>query len=122
MRAVKGKDTAPEMAVRRLAHRMGYRYSLHRCDLPGKPDMTFPARRKVIFVHGCFWHGHDCPRGGRLPKENAEYWRAKIGRNRSRDAASVSKLKVDGWKVLIIWECQLRSEARVASRLRRFLG
>jgi DNA mismatch endonuclease (patch repair protein) len=122
MRAVKGKDTAPEMAVRRLAHRMGYRYSLHRSDLPGKPDLTFPARRKVIFVHGCFWHGHDCPRGGRLPKENAEYWRAKIGRNRSRDAASVSKLKADGWKVLIIWECQLRSEARVASRLRRFLG
>ncbi len=122
MRAVKGKDTAPEMVVRRLAHRMGYRYSLHRSDLPGKPDMTFPARGKIIFVHGCFWHGHGCPRGARMPKENAEYWRTKISRNRARDAVNLLKLKADGWKVMIIWECQLRSGAQITSRLRRFLG
>ena len=121
MRAVKGKDTAPEMTVRRLAHRLGYRYRLHRSDLPGKPDMAFPARRKVVLIHGCFWHGHNCSRGSRMPKSNAAYWRAKIGRNLERDKTNAARLKSGGWDVLVIWECQLRSEARTTSRLRRFL-
>ena len=84
MRAVKGRDTKPEMAVRRLLHRMGYRYRLHRKELPGRPDIVFGSRRKVIFVHGCFWHGHSCKRGNRLPKTNAEYWQTKIARNVER--------------------------------------
>ena len=86
MRAVKGKDTKPELLVRRLVHGMGYRYRLHRKDLPGKPDLTFAGRRRVIFVHGCFWHGHDCARGARVQKNNRDYWLGKIGRNRGRDA------------------------------------
>lgn len=93
MRAVKGRDTGPELAVRRMLHARGYRYRLHRKDLPGKPDMTFPSRRKVVFVHGCFWHGHSCPRGARMPKTNADYWRAKIGRNRERDEAQRAALR-----------------------------
>jgi DNA mismatch endonuclease, patch repair protein len=85
MRAVKGSDTAPEMMVRSLAHRMGYRFRLHRKDLPGKPDIVFPKLCKVVFVNGCFWHGHNCARGARAPKANAEYWRTKITRNSLRD-------------------------------------
>src|SRR5579863_2115314 len=85
MGAVKGSDTAPEMMVRRMAHRMGYRFRLHRKDLPGKPDLVFPGLRKVVFVHGCFWHGHDCTRGARVPIRNRDYWTAKIARNRERD-------------------------------------
>jgi DNA mismatch endonuclease (patch repair protein) len=91
MRAVKGKDTKPEMIVRRMAHALGYRYRLHRTDLPGSPDLVFAGRQKVIFVHGCFWHGHDCARGSRQPKTNAEYWRAKIARNVTRDAANAAR-------------------------------
>ena len=98
MRAVKAGDTAPEMTVRRMVHRMGHRFRLHRKDLPGKPDLVFPRLRKVVFVNGCFWHGHDCVRGARAPKANAEYWRAKIARNRLRDAASLAALKTEGWR------------------------
>src|SRR5205814_5907334 len=89
MRAVKGRDTAPEMTVRRIVHGMGYRYRLHRKDLPGKPDLVFPRDHKVIFVHGCFWHGHDCQRGARAPKMNADYWSTKIARNRNRDVQTI---------------------------------
>jgi DNA mismatch endonuclease (patch repair protein) len=121
MRAVKGSDTAPEMTVRRMAHRMGYRFRLHRKDLPGKPDLVFPRLRKVVFVHGCFWHGHDCARGARPPKANAEYWRGKIARNALRDAAHIAALEAEGWRTAVIWECELKDQARVKKRLAAFL-
>jgi DNA mismatch endonuclease, patch repair protein len=121
MRAVKGRDTKPEMLVRRLAFGMGYRYRLHRKDLPGKPDLVFAKRRKVVFVHGCFWHGHDCARGARLPKQNAEYWTKKIARNKERDATHLAALKEMGWSSLIIWECELKEPEKVAHRLSQFL-
>lgn len=121
MQAVKGAHTAPEMAVRSLVHRMGYRFRLHRKDLPGKPDLVFAGRRKVIFVHGCFWHGHDCARGARMPKANADYWRNKIDRNRARDAASLAQLKALGWSSSIVWECELKQLLRVEQRLKKFL-
>jgi DNA mismatch endonuclease (patch repair protein) len=121
MRAVKGRDTAPEMTVRRLVHRMGYRFRLHRKDLPGKPDIVLPGRHKVVFVHGCFWHGHSCLRGAREPKSNARYWHDKIDRNRTRDSHCLEQLQNLGWKTLVIWECQLKSEARLTTHIRRFL-
>jgi DNA mismatch endonuclease (patch repair protein) len=121
MARVKSADTRPEMIVRRTAHALGYRYRLHRKDLPGKPDLVFAGRRKVIFVHGCFWHGHDCARGARQPKQNAEYWRAKIARNRTRDAAACKALNETGWTVLTVWECELKDRNALAARLRRFL-
>ncbi len=122
MRAVKGKDTKPEMIVRRMAHALGYRYRLHRKDLPGSPDLVFAGRQAVIFVHGCFWHGHDCARGSRQPKTNAEYWRAKIARNAARDAAALKALEEQGWKTLVLWECDLKDRDALALRLRGFLG
>src|ERR1700689_5110648 len=99
MRAVKSKDTKPELEVRSLIHHLGYRFRLHRRDLPGTPDLVFPGRRKVIFVHGCFWHGHDCPRGSRVPKANQNYWMRKVARNRERDLASQRALTASGWRV-----------------------
>ncbi|WP_430430488.1 very short patch repair endonuclease [Oceanicaulis sp.] len=122
MRAVKDKNTKPEMIVRRMAHALGYRYRLHRKDLPGSPDLVFAGRKAVIFVHGCFWHGHDCKRGSRQPKTNAEYWRAKIARNMSRDAANLQALENQGWRALVLWECELKDRAAMAERLRGFLG
>lgn len=122
MQAVKSKDTAPELAVRSLAHGMGYRFRLHRKDLPGKPDLVFPRLHKVVFVHGCFWHGHDCARGGRAPKANADYWRTKITRNKLRDAANLNALEGTGWDAAVIWECELKEPARVAKRLKGFLS
>lgn len=122
MARVKGKNTKPEMKVRRLAHGLGYRFRLHRKDLPGSPDLVFPGRRKVIFVHGCFWHGHDCARGRRKPKTRAEYWAAKIERNQARDAAAIEGLQRRGWAVLTLWECELKDAEVVAERLEAFLG
>jgi len=122
MRAVKSRDTAPELIVRRAAHGLGYRYSLTRKDLPGKPDLAFVSRRKAIFVHGCFWHGHDCKRGARAPRANAAYWSAKIARNTARDARSVSELSALGWSALVIWECELKDAAALGARLRAFLS
>lgn len=121
MQAVRSTDTEPELAVRRIVFKLGYRYRLHRKDLPGKPDLAFIGRRKVVFVHGCFWHGHNCARGGRAPKTNAEYWCAKIARNKARDAANIAKLEADFWRVLVIWECELKDVLRLASKLDRFL-
>lgn len=123
MRAVRSKDTKPELIVRRLVHGLGYRFRLHRRDLPGNPDLVFPARRKVIFVHGCFWHHHDCKRGDRQPKENADYWAAKIARNVERDAANLAKLRSLGWEAMIVWECELVSAHRqkLTQELVRFL-
>src|SRR5690349_13273904 len=108
MRRVKGRDTKPEMTVRRLLTGLGVRYRLHRKDLPGSPDIVLPGRRLAIFVHGCFWHGHDCARGGRIPKQNQPYWLAKIGRNRGRDVAVREALAAAGWRVETIWECELK--------------
>lgn len=122
MRAVKGADTTPELAVRRLAHGMGFRFRLHRKDLPGKPDLTFPRLRKVIFVHGCFWHGHDCARGARVPVQNRDYWTWKVARNAERDRNAQSALQRLGWKSLVVWECEIRDQARLRRALRRFLG
>lgn len=121
MAAVKGKNTKPELLVRKLAHRLGYRFRLHRKDLPGAPDLAFPGRQAVIFVHGCFWHGHDCARGARKPKNNADYWRDKIARNKARDAANLEKLDALGWRTLTLWECELKRDD-VADRLAAFLG
>ena len=121
MRAVKSRDTAPEMTVRRLVYSMGYRYRLHRKDLPGKPDLAFKRRRKVIFIHGCFWHGHDCKRGARVPKNNREYWETKITRNRERDRQHDEDLKREGWRVFVVWECQIREPEAVAERIKSFL-
>lgn len=120
MRAVKGENTAPEMAVRRLVHGMGYRYRLHRRGLPGKPDLVFAGRRKVIFVHGCFWHGHACKRGRRVPKANRDYWTRKIARNRERDQEHLAALRAAKWRALVIWECEVE-HADTEQRLRRFL-
>lgn len=121
MRAVRSRDTQPEMIVRRAAHALGYRFRLHRKDLPGSPDLVFPSRRKAVFVHGCFWHGHDCARGARMPKANAEYWAAKIGRNRARDARVQGELVALGWETLTIWECELRPAGQPARSLTAFL-
>jgi DNA mismatch endonuclease (patch repair protein) len=122
MQAVKSEDTAPELLVRSLTHRMGYRFRLHRKDLPGKPDLVFPGRRKAIFVHGCFWHGHDCARGARVPKSNREYWTKKIARNKKRDRAACSALTLSGWTLLILWECELADERRLKAQVRKFLN
>jgi len=111
MRAIKSQDTKPEMTVRRLVHSLGYRYRLHRKDLPGKPDLVFPSRKKAILVHGCFWHMHDCRRGYREPKENSGYWSAKIARNRERDLQTQAELRAIGWDVLVIWECETKDAA-----------
>jgi DNA mismatch endonuclease (patch repair protein) len=122
MRRVRARDTAPERAVRRLLRAQGLTgYRLDRRDLPGRPDIAFIGRRKAIFVHGCFWHGHDCKRGARAPRANAEYWRAKIARNVARDAAARAALEALGWRVLTVWECALREPDAVASRLRDFV-
>jgi DNA mismatch endonuclease (patch repair protein) len=121
MQSVRSKDTKPELAIRRLVFELGYRYRLHRKDLPGTPDLAFIARRQVIFVHGCFWHGHNCPRGARTPKANRDYWTQKILRNRLRDKAHQLKLKARGWRGLIIWECELKRPLRARARLVKFL-
>lgn len=121
MSRVKGRDTTPELAVRSIAHRLGYRFRLHRKDLPGKPDIVFGPRRKAVFVHGCFWHGHGCSKG-RLPKSNHGFWRQKIVRNRTRDRQHVKKLRALGWKVLVIWQCELKHPLAVERQIAHFLA
>lgn len=121
MRAVKSRDTGPELVIRRLLHGAGYRFRLHRNDLPGKPDLVFPSRRKILFIHGCFWHGHDCARGARAPKNNADYWEAKIQRNKTRDVKNIAQLTAAGWGVLVIWECDIADRENLLARLRSFL-
>lgn len=122
MRAVRGKNTGPELKVRRAAHALGYRFRLHRKDLPGSPDLVFPRLKAAIFVHGCFWHGHDCARGARTPKTNEDYWRAKIARNVARDARTSAELEALGWRVETIWECELKDLPSLNDRLKRALG
>jgi DNA mismatch endonuclease (patch repair protein) len=124
MQAIRSRDTKPELTVRRLAHQLGYRYRLHAADLPGKPDLVFRPRRKVIFVHGCFWHQHeaaDC-KGAHSPRSNESYWHPKLARNVARDAKHAAALAAGGWNVLIIWECETKDSAKLTRRLCRFLG
>ena len=110
----------PEMAVRRLIHRLGYRYRLHRRDLPGTPDLVFGSRRAVVFVHGCFWHQHDC-RDGRVPSSNRDYWEPKLARNVERDARVRGELEALGWRLLVVWECEAKDEMALTERLVTFL-
>lgn len=123
MRAIKSVDTKPEMAVRTLTHSLGFRYRLHVRSLPGTPDLVFRSRRKVIFVHGCFWHRHTCGRGRSLPQTRRSFWDKKLSANSRRDLKQRRQLRRMGWGVLIIWECQVRKSAlpRLASRIRHFL-
>jgi DNA mismatch endonuclease (patch repair protein) len=121
MRAVKSQGTRPELKVRRLIWSLGGRYRLNRADLPGKPDIVLAGRKRVIFVHGCFWHGHDCPRGARLPKTNRDYWRAKIDRNRGRDVRAREALTALGWRVETVWECEIKDSDALESRARVWL-
>lgn len=122
MQAVRGKDTAPEMRVRRLLHSHGYRYRIHKKDIPGKPDLAFPARKKAIFVHGCFWHGHNCPKGTR-PRTNRKFWENKLSKNIKRDEKNYETLISLGWQPLVIWECELKAydDADLMAKLKDFL-
>jgi DNA mismatch endonuclease (patch repair protein) len=122
MRSVKSTNTRPEMIVRSLVHRLGFRFRLHRKTLPGRPDLVFVTRRKVVFVNGCFWHGHTCKRGNRIPKANAFYWRAKIANNKARDFKVHAALAADGWDVMIVWECGVRDLELLRGRLMDFLA
>ncbi|MGA7850583.1 MAG: very short patch repair endonuclease [Terriglobales bacterium] len=119
MSLVRSKHTKPELFVRRLVHRLGYRYRLHQADLPGRPDLVFRSRRKVVFVHGCFWHGHKC-RLGRMPKSRLDYWSPKITGNRQRDIRTLRRLRRMEWRVLVLWECQLDNDA-LADKIQTFL-
>jgi len=121
MSRVRGRDTTPEMKVRKSLSALGYRYRLYRMDLPGKPDLVFPGRKKAIFVHGCYWHGHRC-RYGRLSKSRTEYWRDKIETNRARDRRNLSGLKKLGWKTLVVWQCQLKDLPTAVARMVDFLA
>lgn len=121
MRSVRGKNTTLEMRVRSLVHSMGYRYALHVKELPGKPDLVFVSRKKIIFVHGCFWHKHKCRHGSISPATNADYWSSKRGRNVERDREHIKALRKDGWKVLVIWECWTRNTDSLRKRLEAFL-
>lgn len=117
MRAVKSRDTGPERAVRAMLRRIAPGYRLNRADLPGKPDIVYGRLKLAIFVHGCFWHGHGCPRGARMPKTNADYWRAKIARNRARDAGVLAALAALGWRTIVVHECELKTPEALAARL-----
>lgn len=122
MRAVRSRNTSPELAARKILRSLGYTgYRLHRKDLPGKPDVAFVGRRKAIFVHGCFWHGHGCPRGRRVPATNTAYWLPKIERNRQRDISHLAELEKLGWSALTIWECELADQQKLTTELREFM-
>ena len=122
MALVRSKDTKPEMIVRRLVHRLGYRYRLHRRDLPGSPDLVFVCSRKAIFIHGCFWHQHRCAAGNRCPKTRVGFWRAKLEGNKARDRRSIAKLRRDGWTVLVLWECEIGNKPVLIGRINAFLS
>ena len=122
MRRIRGKDTSPELTVRKLCRELGFTgYRIHRKELPGKPDLAWIGRKLAIFVHGCFWHAHDCSEGLRKPKSNQQYWIPKIERNRLRDAENIKNLRAAGWKVLIIWECELRESISLPKKILQFL-
>jgi len=121
MARVRGKDTRPEMAVRRLVFSMGYRYRLHDARLPGTPDLVFPGRGKVLFVHGCFWHRHTNCELARLPKSRLDFWLPKLEGNRKRDLKNQRLLRKSGWRIWVVWECELRDMDKLSRRIRRFL-
>jgi len=121
MRAIKSRDTGPEILVRKLVHRLGFRFRLHRKDLPGRPDLVFVKSRKVIFVNGCFWHGHACARGARVPKTNRAYWQKKIAGNVARDVESIRRLRKLAWATLTIWECETKQTSALTRKLNNFL-
>lgn len=121
MRRIRSKDTKPEIAVRRLIYSLGYRYRLHRRDLPGNPDMVFPSRHKAIFVHGCFWHQHGRCIDSHLPASRRSYWLPKLRRNKERDEKNMAQLRTLGWKCLVVWECQVTLSAHLVRRLEQFL-
>jgi DNA mismatch endonuclease (patch repair protein) len=124
MKRVRGRDTKPELLVRRLAHSMGYRFRLHRRDLPGTPDLVFPSRMKVIQVNGCFWHKHldlKCPLA-RLPKSKLDFWGPKMETNRKRDERNLASLAALGWSTLVIWECETKDREDLMARIKEFLG
>lgn len=120
MQSVKSKNTKPEIIVRRLLHSLGYRYRLHRKDLPGKPDIVFPGRKKAILVHGCFWHWHGCAKG-QLPKSRLEYWQPKLAKNVERDRTKQEQLESLGWRVLVVWQCETRDVETLGITLKGFL-
>lgn len=122
MSRIRSTNTGPELRVRRLVHALGYRFRLHRKELPGKPDLVFPRRRAVIFVHGCYWHGHGCKRGGSGAKSNESYWGPKIERNRERDQRVLAALRDAGWRTLVIWECETADQEALTGRIREFLS
>jgi DNA mismatch endonuclease, patch repair protein len=124
LRRVRGYDTTPELVVRKLVHSLGYRFRLYRRDLPGNPDLAFPGRRKVVFVHGCFWHRHDCRRGRSMPTANGDLWELKFRNTVERDRSIMRRLRREGWEALVVWECQLSASQResLIKRMRRFLG
>ena len=122
MRAVHSRDTQPEISVRKIVYESGYRYRLNREELPGKPDMVFIGKRKVIFVHGCFWHQHKGCKRATMPQSNVAFWQSKLARNVERDAEQMRSLKANGWKALVVWECETKKKLKLANRLRRFLG
>jgi len=121
MARVRGKDTGPEIRVRKLIFSMGYRYRLQGRDLPGNPDIVFKGRKKLIFIHGCFWHGHDCKAGRKRPKSNEDYWLPKLERTRARDAKNQAQLRMLSWDFLVLWECELRDEEALSKIIRKFL-
>lgn len=122
IRAVRSRDTAPEKIVRKVAWQIRPGYRLHRKDIPGRPDVAYVGAKKAIFMHGCFWHGHHCARGARVPKANREYWLGKVGRNRARDEQSLKRLEESGWQALVLWECELKNSEQVRRRLEAFLA
>jgi DNA mismatch endonuclease (patch repair protein) len=121
MRRIKSKNSTPELRVRSLVHRMGYRYRLHNQSLPGRPDLVFAQRKKIIFLHGCFWHAHQC-RIAHTPGSRQEYWTSKLQRNAARDREHQQRLTALGWQVLVIWECELTDMQALMERVRKFLG
>lgn len=121
MARIGSRNTAPELTVRRLLHRIGYRFRIHRKDLPGTPDIVLPSRRKAIFVNGCFWHAHGCPIG-QPPKSRAEFWAPKLARNVARDAEKCAALTSSGWDVLTVWQCEIKDRGALIASLREFLG
>lgn len=123
MRRIRSKNTVPELAVRKLVRSLGFEgYRLHRKDIPGKPDIAFVGKKVAIFVHGCFWHGHDCIRGVRKPKSNTTYWLPKIDRNKQRDSEHMATLELNNWRVMIIWECELEQPEKLKVKLSKFLS
>ncbi|HZS55508.1 MAG TPA: very short patch repair endonuclease [Bryobacteraceae bacterium] len=124
MRRIKSENMKPEVIVRQVVHRLGHRFRLHRKDLPGTPDLVFGPKRKVIFVHGCFWHGHESKSclDGRIPKSNLDYWGPKLARNKQRDAECSASLRAEGWDVLTVWECEIKDTRTLESKITSFLS